>query len=59
MPNLQIVDYSYGFTGSAHDSAAWMGTRVAKDPASLLEPGEFIWADSAYTVGISLMPVSL
>lgn len=50
LPNLRIVDFSYGHTGSTHDSTAWEGTHVAQDHESILEDGEWIWADSAYPV---------
>jgi hypothetical protein len=50
LPNLRIIDFTYGFTGSTHDSTAWNETRMAKDRRSLLKDGEWIWADSAYPV---------
>lgn len=50
MPNLQIIDFTYGRTGSCHDSTAWDDTRVVKEHNTLLEEGEFVWADSAYPV---------
>lgn len=33
-----------------HDSTAWEDTAVAQRHAELFEPGEWIWADSAYPV---------
>jgi hypothetical protein len=50
LPNLRIIDFGYGYTGSTHDSTAWEGTRLAQEREDLLEDDEFIWADSAYTV---------
>ncbi|KAF7368106.1 DDE Tnp4 domain-containing protein [Mycena sanguinolenta] len=50
LPNLRIIDFGYGYTGSAHDSTAWQSTRMAQEHRTLLEHGEFIWADSAYTL---------
>ncbi|KAF7372536.1 DDE Tnp4 domain-containing protein [Mycena venus] len=50
LPNLRIIDFGYGYTGSTHDSTAWEGTRLAKERETLLQNGEFIWADSAYTL---------
>lgn len=51
MPNLRIIDFGYGFTGSTHDSTAWERTRLPEEHETLLPGGEFIWADSAYPVG--------
>ncbi|KAF7351923.1 DDE Tnp4 domain-containing protein [Mycena venus] len=50
LPNLRIIDFGYGYTGSTHDSTAWEGARLAKERETLLQNGEFIWADSAYTL---------
>jgi hypothetical protein len=50
MPNLRIVDFGYGFTGSAHDATAWQETRISKERETLLKDDDFIWADSAYPV---------
>jgi hypothetical protein len=59
LPNLRIIDFGYGFTGSTHDSTAWEETRLAKEHETLLEDGEFIWADLAYTVrDLYLLPNS-
>ena len=44
------MDFSYGHTGSAHDSTAWVGTRLAREHDTILEENEFVWADSAYPV---------
>lgn len=48
LPNLRIVDFSYGHCGSTHDATAWEQTWTAKHHDELLEEDEFIWADSAY-----------
>ncbi|KAF9439853.1 hypothetical protein P691DRAFT_795112 [Macrolepiota fuliginosa MF-IS2] len=50
LPNLQIINFSYGYTGSTHDSTAWEQTMIAQDYGKYLEDGEWIWADSAYPV---------
>ncbi|RDX44581.1 hypothetical protein OH76DRAFT_1359516 [Lentinus brumalis] len=50
LPNLRIIEVSYGHTGSTHDSSAWQKTNFAQCHDDLLEDGEFIWADSAYPV---------
>lgn len=50
MPNLQIIDVGYGFTGSTHDASAWEKTRLFKEHTTLLSEGEFVWGDSAYPV---------
>lgn len=50
LPNLRIIDFSYGRTGSTHDSLAFKDTRVFQQHADLFPDGEWIWADSAYTV---------
>jgi hypothetical protein len=54
---LRIVDYSLGYTGSAHDSAAFEGTAAFKHPEWLFEGDEFAWGDSAYTVSSRVTPV--
>ena len=53
LPNLQIVDVSYGHTGSAHDSTAWVETHLAREHDTILEENEFVWADSAYPVSLN------
>ncbi|EPQ51255.1 hypothetical protein GLOTRDRAFT_25151, partial [Gloeophyllum trabeum ATCC 11539] len=50
LPNLRIIDFGYGFTGSTHDSMAWEGTRIAQEAEDAFEGEEFIWADSAYPI---------
>lgn len=58
LPNLRIVDFSYGHTGSAHDSTAWDETRLAREHDTILDEGEFVWADSAYPVSLIISRVS-
>lgn len=53
LPNLWIVDFRYGHTGSAHDSTAWDETHLACEHATILEEDEFVWANSAYPVEFS------
>jgi hypothetical protein len=43
--------------GSAHDAAAFQHTTAAKYPDILFEGEEFAWTDSAYPVGIRMIPV--
>ena len=50
LPNLQIIDFSFGHTGSTHDSSAWEATGLAQNREELMEENEWIWADSAYPV---------
>lgn len=50
LPNLRIIDFSYGQTGSTHDSTAWNDTVLAQNHETLMSPGEWVWADSAYPV---------
>lgn len=50
LPDLTIVDFSYGHVGSTHDATAWRDTRLMNEQETLMEAGEFIWADSAYPV---------
>jgi hypothetical protein len=52
LPNLQIIDFSFGHTGSTHDASAWEATRLAQDREGLMEENEWVWADSAYPVNI-------
>jgi hypothetical protein len=47
-PDLQIIDYGVGLPGSQHDATAWEATRVPQQHTVLLEPDEWVWADSAY-----------
>ncbi|KAG9078619.1 hypothetical protein FS749_009330 [Ceratobasidium sp. UAMH 11750] len=55
--NLQITDYSLGFTGAAHDSLAFRETAAYKHPDLLFHNDEFAWADSAYTPSYRVIPV--
>ncbi|KAF7377320.1 DDE Tnp4 domain-containing protein [Mycena sanguinolenta] len=54
---LRIADYSLGYTGSAHDSAAFEGTAAFKHPDWLFQGDEFAWGDSAYTLSSRVIPV--
>ena len=55
MPDLQIIDCAFGFTGSTHDATAWEHTQVYKKRDELFSTDEFIWADSVYPVRTFLM----
>ncbi|SRR6266545_6315667 len=55
--NLRIVDYSHGFTGSAHDATAFEHTAAHKHPDWFFEGEEFAWADSAYSLKKHTIPV--
>ena len=55
--NLRIVDYSHGFTSSAHDSAAFQHTAAARFPDWFFGGEEFAWVDSAYALTIHTIPV--
>ena len=50
LPNLHIIDFSFGHTGSTQNSTAWDQTYVAQNHEEVLEDGEWVWADSAYPV---------
>ncbi|VDC03502.1 unnamed protein product [Peniophora sp. CBMAI 1063] len=50
LPNLRIVDFSYGYVGSTHDSTAWQKTKIYAEHEDLLAEGEWIWGDSAYPI---------
>ena len=52
LPNLQIIDFSFGHTGSTHDASAWEATRLAQNQEELMEESEWVWADLAYPVNI-------
>lgn len=54
--NLRIVDYSHGFTGSAHDATAFEHTAAHKHLDWFFEGKEFAWADSAYTLNKCTIP---
>ena len=36
--NLHIINYSLGHPGSVHNAHAFLGTRVAQDPAGMIPP---------------------
>ena len=55
LPNLCIIDYGYGFTGSTHDSTAWEETHTFLEHIEIFDKGEFIWGDSAYPVRITFI----
>jgi hypothetical protein len=55
--NLRICDYCHGFTGSAHDAAAFEHTAAVLTPDYLFEGEEFAWGDSAYTLNARTIPV--
>ncbi|KIY61083.1 hypothetical protein CYLTODRAFT_363339, partial [Cylindrobasidium torrendii FP15055 ss-10] len=50
LPNLCIIDFGYGHTGSTHNATAWEGTCLAQNHKDFLKDGEWIWADSAYLI---------
>ncbi|KIJ41811.1 hypothetical protein M422DRAFT_255128 [Sphaerobolus stellatus SS14] len=47
-PNLQIIDYDVGLPGSQHNTTAWKETQIPHERLTLLEDGEWVWADTAY-----------
>ncbi|EJD42779.1 hypothetical protein AURDEDRAFT_67179 [Auricularia subglabra TFB-10046 SS5] len=47
-PDCKIRDFGVGLPGSVHDATAWKATWTYENSASIFQPGEFIWADSAY-----------
>lgn len=51
-----IIDYALGHTGSVHDSWAFRSTRIFLEHETILGPGEWIWADSAYPVETWCVP---
>ncbi|TFK61840.1 hypothetical protein BDN72DRAFT_933980 [Pluteus cervinus] len=57
LPNLRIIDYSFGYPGSRHDSVAWKATQLYLEHETLLEDDEWVWADSAYPVCLLLFLV--
>ncbi|KAF9511869.1 hypothetical protein BS47DRAFT_1281314, partial [Hydnum rufescens UP504] len=50
MPNLHIIDYVLGPTGSMHDSSAFELSDMAKNPAAWFSDHEWVWGDSAYAL---------
>ncbi|KAF7292661.1 DDE Tnp4 domain-containing protein [Mycena indigotica] len=55
--NLRIVDYSHGFTGSAHDASAFEYTAARKHPELLFEGDEHGFGDSAYALSEHMIPM--
>lgn len=55
LPNLCIIDYGYGFTGSTHDVTAWGKTHIYAEHDNIFKENEFIWGDSAYPACIFLL----
>ena len=55
--NLRVVDYSLGFTGSAHDATAFEHTAAALHPDWMFKGPEFAYVDSAYPLGKHTIPV--
>ncbi|KAF7310164.1 DDE Tnp4 domain-containing protein [Mycena indigotica] len=55
--NLRIIDYSHGFTGSAHDSSAFEYTTARKHPELLFEGDEHGFGDSAYALSEYMIPM--
>jgi len=51
------VDYSHGYTGSAHDSSAFEYTSAYRYPALLFSGQEFAWGDSAYNLTPQMIPI--
>ncbi|KAF9503365.1 hypothetical protein BS47DRAFT_1402480 [Hydnum rufescens UP504] len=49
MPNLRIIDYVLGPTGSMHDSAFELSD-MAKNSAAWFSDHEWVWGDSAYAL---------
>ena len=52
-----MVDYSVGFTGSAHDATAFEHTAAALHPDWMFKGAEFAYVDSAYPLGKHTIPV--
>jgi hypothetical protein len=50
LPDLRMIDFTYGHTGSAHNATAWEGTQLYKEHETLLEDVEWVWGDSACPV---------
>jgi hypothetical protein len=55
--NLRIIDYSLGYTGSAHDAIAFEQTAAYRYPELVYRDDEFAWADSAYAASYRVIPV--
>jgi hypothetical protein len=50
LPNLRIIDYVVGHTGSKHDSSAFKDSWTAQHHTELFPGDEWIWTDSAYAL---------
>ncbi|THU79016.1 hypothetical protein K435DRAFT_584257, partial [Dendrothele bispora CBS 962.96] len=50
LPNLQIIDFAYGHTGSTHDATAWEETKLFKEHDTIPGDDAWVWADSAYPI---------
>ena len=50
LPNFCIIDYVLGPPGSVHDSTAFKESHVFKELGRLFHDGEWLWADSVYTL---------
>ncbi|THU88119.1 hypothetical protein K435DRAFT_680433, partial [Dendrothele bispora CBS 962.96] len=50
LPNLRIIDFAYGHTGSTHDATAWEETKLFKKHDTILGDDAWVWADSAYPI---------
>ena len=46
--NLMFVDYALGQPGSVHDTYAFQGTWMVQNPAGIVPPQHWIWADVVY-----------
>jgi hypothetical protein len=51
------VDFSHGHTGSAHDSNTFESTAAFRHSNWLFKGEEFAWADSAYGVSDTCIPI--
>src|SRR5467141_4751535 len=58
LPKLHIIDFSYGHTGSTHESSAWEDTCLSQGHEALLTDGEWVWADSEYPINIHHMHIN-
>lgn len=54
---MHIIDYSHGFTGSAHDALAFEHTAAHCHPELVFKGDEFALADSTYTPSYRLIPI--
>lgn len=49
-PNLKIIDYASRFVDSRHDSYYVHFIQLVQEYACLLEPGEWCWQDTGYSL---------